>query len=100
MFITRGITVQKTRFGYVINSLSPEFAMEAVTETSHDNPYDVLKAELVKCSAASEQRKLQLISGEELGNHKTTQLLSNYLQHFSRFYLRIVLQCLPPNVRF
>ena len=36
----------------------------------------MLKAELVKCATASEQRKLQqLIISEELSNHKPTQLL-------------------------
>lgn len=70
-FTTRVITAQKTRFDYVISSLSPEFAMEIrdlLLKPPTDNPYDTLKTELITRTAASEQRKLQqLSSGEELG---------------------------------
>ena len=50
-FTTRGVTAQKTRFDYVISSLSPEFAMEVrdlLLKPTAENPYDTLKAELIK----------------------------------------------------
>ena len=41
-----------------------------------DHPYNTLRAELIKQTTVSEQRKLQqLIGGEELSNRKPTQLL-------------------------
>ena len=115
-FTTRGVTAQKTRFDYVISSLSPEFAMEVrdlllkLKISCTESPYDTLKAELIKRTAASEQRKLQqLISGEELGDHKPTQLLRRMQQLLgdklgasadaNSFLRELFLQCLPPNVR-
>ena len=111
-FTTRGVTTQKTRFDYVISSLSPEFAVEVrdlLLKPPAVNPYDTLRAELIKRTAASEQRKLQqLISGEELGDRKPTQLLRRMQQLLgdklgasasSTFLRELFLQRLPPNVR-
>ena len=45
------------------------------------NPYDAPNAQLIKHTTVSEQLKLQqLISGEELGNHKPTQILRHIQQ--------------------
>ena len=61
-FTTRGITAQKTCFDYIVSSLSPEFAVEVrdlLLRQPDKAPYDTLKVELIKRTAASEQHKLQ-----------------------------------------
>ena len=112
-FTTRHVTSQQTRFEYVISGLSPEFATEVrdlLLRPPADTPYDTLKAELIRRTAASEQRKLQqLISGEELGDRKPTQLLRRMQQLLGdrlgagadayAFLKELFLQRLPANVR-
>ena len=69
-FTTRGITTQKTKFDYVISSLGPEFATEVrdlLLKRPAEQPYDKLRAQRIRRTASSEQRKLQqLISNDEL----------------------------------
>ena len=111
--MTRYITAPKTRFDYVISSLSPKFVMEVrdfLLKPPAKNPYTTLKAELIRHTAACEQHKLQkLISGEELGDCKPTQLLRHMQQplgdkldtsaNANSFFRELFLQCLPPNVQ-
>ena len=110
-FTTKRIHSQKTCFDYVISSLSPGFATEVrdlLLNPPSDTPYDKLKTELIKRTAASEQCKLQqLIGGEELGDRKPTQLLQQMQQLLGdklsssaeSFLREPFLQRLPPSVR-
>jgi len=110
-FATRGITVQRTMFDYVVANLTPDIAIEIrdlILKPPEENPYNVLKGQLIKRTAASEQRRLQqLLSTEELGDHKPTQLLRRLQQLAGdtpglldgNFLKELFLQRLPSQVR-
>ena len=110
-FATRNITAQKTKFDYIIASLTPEFATEVrdlILSPPADTPFDILKDQLVKRTAASEQRRLQqLFVTEELGDRQPTQLLRRMNQLLgdkasgidNSLLRELFLQRLPPNVR-
>ncbi len=114
-FTTKGIraTAQKARFDHIVASLSPEYAIEVrdlILKPPADHAYDTLKAQLIKRTAASEQRKLQqLFTAEELGDRKPTQLLRRMQQLLGdkggiadgndSFLRELFLQRLPANVR-
>ena len=110
-FATRGISAQRTRFDYVVANLTPDIAIEIrdlILRPPEENPYDVLKAQLIKRTAASEQRRLQqLLNTEELGDRKPTQLLHRLQQLAGdtpglldeNFLKELFLQRLPSQVR-
>ena len=50
-FTTHGISVQRTKFDHTIASLLPEDATE-VRDLPSDNPYDVLRDQLIRRTAA------------------------------------------------
>ena len=84
-FATRRITAQKTKFEYIVASLSPEYATEVRDLILHPpatRPYDTLRDQHVKRTAASDQRRLQqlLRSEELLGDRKPSQLLRKMQQ--------------------
>ena len=60
-------------------SLAPEFATEVrdlILQPPEATPYDKFKEQLIKHTAASEQRRIQqLFNVEELGDRKPTKLL-------------------------
>ena len=110
-FSTRNITVQRTKFDYVVASLAPEFATEVrdlVLQPPEATPYDRLKEQLIRRTATSEQCRLQqLFNAEELGDRKPIQLLRRMQQLLGEkatntdaaFMRELFLQRLPSNVR-
>ena len=73
------ITAQLNKFHHVLANRSQEIATEVRDQLMNPptkNPYDILKDTLIKRTTLSEQRSLQqLLSTEDLGNQKLTQLL-------------------------
>ena len=98
-------------FDYIIASLSPEVATEVrdlILQPPPEEPYNRLKEQLIKRTGVSEQRRLQqLLSSEELGDRKPTQLLRRMQQllgdrsgiNDGSFFRELFLQRLPTNVR-
>ena len=87
-------------FNYIIANLSTEIR-DLILRPPDENPYDKVKEQLIKRTAASEQRRLQqLFSTEELGDHKLRQLAGDTLGLPDGTFLReLFLQRLPANVR-
>jgi len=110
-FTIRGITAQRTKFDYVVSSLAPELTTEVrdlVLQPPDDTPYDKIKEQLIKRTAASEQKRIQqLFNAEELGDRKPSQLLRRMQQLLGdkaqntddAFLRELFLQRLPSNVR-
>jgi len=78
-FELSAITRQRTKFNYVVSQLNQQQAAEVediITSPPDQDPYDRLKAELVRrLSTSREQRVRQLLSHEEMGDRKPSQFL-------------------------
>ena len=108
-FITRGITVEKTKYAYIVSSLQSEYAQEVrdvLLSPLTTEPYTHLKSELIKRTSASEQKRLhQLLTAEELGDRKPTQLLRRMEQLLggakleSSIFTQLFLQRLPHHAQ-
>ncbi|XP_041483467.1 uncharacterized protein LOC121430256 [Lytechinus variegatus] len=108
-FLTKGISKQSTKFAYIVASLEPEYAQEIrdlLISPPKENPYDVLKYQLIQRTSASEQKRLhQLLISEELGDRKPSQLLRKMKQLLGTNTLeenilkQLFLQRLPTNIQ-
>jgi len=77
-FELAAITRQRTKFNYVVSQLNHQQAAEVedIISPPELEPYDRLKAELVRrLSTSREQRVRQLLSHEEMGDRKPSEFL-------------------------
>ena len=78
-FSRRGITTSRTKYEEVVCALPTQFATEIqdlLLDPPEDEPYEKLKQQLISRIADSERQKLrQLLTAEELGDRKPSQLL-------------------------
>ena len=108
-FATRGISAELTKLNYVISSLSQEYAHEVrdiLLRPPTVEPYTHLRAQLIaRLSASAQKRIRQLLTDEQLGDRKPTQLLRSMQRLQSDTPLdsdllrELFLQRLPSNVR-
>ena len=83
-FITQRVTSERSRFHHVVGALQPEMAMQIrdlLLNPPSDHPYTHLKEALVQRTSASAQHRInQLLSAEELGDQKPSNLLRRLQQ--------------------
>ena len=82
-FKLANITVDDTKFSYVVSNLEPLYAKEVrdvITNPPATDKYEKFKTELIKrLSASQEKRVRQLLMHEELGDRKP----SSFLRHLT-----------------
>ena len=108
-FTTRRIVAQRSKFAHVVSALQPEIAQEVrdlLLAPPAERPYDVLKEQLIRRTSESEQRRLQqLLTEEELGDRKPSQLLRKMRQLLGEHELekgilkQLFVQRLPASVQ-
>lgn len=108
-FRFRRITSQATMYSYVVTQLPTDVACEVVDlldPMPAVNPYDTLKAALLKRTTASDEARLQqLLSGVELGDRTPSQLLRHMRSLVGNNKLddsilrQLWVNCLPANTK-
>ncbi|XP_064485123.1 uncharacterized protein LOC135397445 [Ornithodoros turicata] len=110
-FNLAGVSSQQTRYYHVISALTPAAAEEVydiLAAPSPTTPYDQLKKALLQRTTASDRSRIQqLLSAEELGDRRPTQLLRRMRQLLGSqptatddtFFRELFLQRLPQNVQ-
>ena len=103
------ITESVTKYNYIVSHLPPDIASlvrDLLMKPDSTDPYVKLKAELILRSGESAQQEIrQLLSGEELGNRKPSELLRNMKRRAEtlnvpdNLMLELFLQRLPSSVQ-
>lgn len=78
-FASAGVTVDSTKFGYVVGALPPKYAIEVkdiIMTPPSDSKYAKIKQELIRrLSASQEEKTRQLLERVEIGDRKPSQFL-------------------------
>lgn len=103
------ITESLTKYNYVVSHLPPDIASlvrDVLMKPDSTTPYEHLKTELISRSGESSQQEIrQLLSGEELGDRKPSDLLRNMKRRAEslsvpeKLMLELFLQRLPSSVQ-
>jgi len=103
------ITESLTKYNYVVSHLPPEVATivrDILMKPDEEDPYNNLKTTLVNRSGESSQQEIrQLLSGEELGDRKPSELLrimkrrAETLKVPDSLMMELYLQRLPASVK-
>ncbi|XP_076235701.1 uncharacterized protein LOC143182083 [Calliopsis andreniformis] len=78
-FEASGVTLENTKFGYILGALPPQYAAEVrdiIMNPPPLEPYQKLKTELIRrLSSSQEQKTRRLLEHEEIGDRKPSQFL-------------------------
>lgn len=105
----KAITESLTKYNYVVSHLPPDIASlirDVLMKPDNTDPYAKLKTELINRSGESSQQEIrQLLSGEELGTRKPSELLRNMKRRAEslnvpdNLMMELFLQRLPASVQ-
>lgn len=105
----KAITESLTKYNYIVSHLPPDIASlvrDVLMKPDTADPYSKLKTELISRSGESSQTEIrQLLSGEELGSRKPSELLRNMKRRAEtlnvpeNLMMELFLQRLPSSVQ-
>ncbi|GBN60689.1 Transposon Ty3-G Gag-Pol polyprotein, partial [Araneus ventricosus] len=105
----KAITESVTKYNYIVSHLPPDSAFlvrDVLMKPDATDPYSQIKKELINRSGESSQQEIRkLLSGEELGNRKPSELLrymkrrAESLNVADNLMLELFLQRLPSSVQ-
>lgn len=105
----KAISESVTKYNYIVSHLPPDVASiirDILMQPDATDPYGVLKKELIARSGESSQQEIrQLLSGEELGNRKPSDLLRSMKRRAEslnvpdKLMLELFLQRLPNSIQ-
>ena len=78
LFLLASITCQRTKFNYVVSQLNQQQAAEVedfITSPPEQEPFDRLKAELLRRLSTSRERGVRQLLSHEIGDRNPSQFL-------------------------